>query len=243
MDAPVAEPEIRARRATVDDLPGLHALWQHAGLPWDQLERFVTEFILVPNDDGLPLASIGLQAEGDQGLVHSEAILPGQDDEALRAALWQRLQIIARNQGIVRLWTLEDAVFWTTRFESAPDSVVRGLGATFADPTASWWICVLRDPERAQRLRALRLVAGDARGIGVLRDPVGAPPLLFARLALWEAHRQSDAHQFSDTIARIRQAAFIIAGLVIAMMVGMVVYLVARRPDAFQTLLGRFQQR
>jgi hypothetical protein len=30
---------------------------------------------------------------------------------------------------------------------------------------------------------------------------------------------------------------------VIAMMVGMVVYLVARRPDAFQTLLGRFQQR
>ena len=218
MDAPVAEPEIRARRATVDDLPGLHALWQHAGLPWDQLERFVTEFILVPNDDGLPLASIGLQAEGDQGLVHSEAILPGQDDEALRAALWQRLQIIARNHGIVRLWTLEDAVFWTTRFESAPDSVVRGLGATFADPTASWWICVLRDPERAQRL-------------------------LDERMALWEAHRQSDAHQFSDTIARIRQAAFIIAGLVIAMMVGMVVYLVARRPDAFQTLLGRFQQR
>ena len=215
----MAEPEIRARRATVDDLPGLHALWQHAGLPWDQLERFVTEFILVPNDDGLPLASIGLQAEGDQGLVHSEAILPGQDEEALRAALWQRLQIIARNQGIVRLWTLEDAVFWTTRFESAPDSVVRSLGATFADPTASWWICVLRDPERAQRL-------------------------LDERMALWEAHRQSDAHQFSDTIARIRQAAFIIiAGLVIAMMIGMVVYLVARRPDAFQTLLGRFQQR
>lgn len=218
MDAPVAEPEIRARRATVDDLPGLHALWQRVGLPWDQLERFVTEFILVPNEDGLPLAAVGLQAEGDQGLVHSEAILPGQDEALLRAALWQRLQIIARNQGIARLWTLEDAGFWTATFQRATPSDAASLTATFADPAASWWTYVLRDPARAQRL-------------------------LDERMALWEAHRQSDASAFSETVARIRQGAFIMAGLVIAMMVGMVVYLVARRPDAFQTLLGRFQQR
>ncbi|MEY3273287.1 MAG: hypothetical protein RLZZ341_2188 [Pseudomonadota bacterium] len=218
VDAPFAEPEIRARRATVDDLPGLHALWQRAGLPWDQLERFVTEFILVPNDDGLPLAAIGLQAEGDQGLVHSEAILPGQDEPMLRSALWERLRIIARNQGIARLWTLEDAAFWTATFQPALAGDVEGLKATFADPTTSWWTFVLRDPARAQRL-------------------------LDERMALWEAHRQSDADRFSEAIARIRQGAFIVAGLVVAMMIGMVVYLVARRPDAFQTLLGRFQQR
>ena len=218
MDAPLAEPEVRARRATVDALPGLHALWQRVGLPWDQLERFVTEFILVPNDDGLPLAAIGLQADGDQGLVHSEAILPGQDESLLRAALWQRLQIIARNQGIARLWTLEDAGFWTSTFQPAPTSDAASLKASFADPTASWWIYVLRDPARAQRL-------------------------LDERMALWEAHRQSDASQFSETISRIRQGAFLIAGFVIVMMMGMVVYLVVRRPDAFQTLLGRFQQR
>ena len=62
-------------------------------------------------------------------------------------------------------------------------------------------------------------------------------------MAMWEAHRQADATHFSDTIARIRQFAFVIAGLVILMMVGMVVYVVIRRPDAFQSILGRFQQR
>ncbi len=212
------EPDLRARRATVDDLPGLHALWQRVGLPWDELERFVTEFILVPNDDGLPLAAIGLQADADQGLVHSEAILPGHDDDVLRAALWQRLQIIARNQGIARLWTLEDASFWQAVFQPAPGPDKDALKAVFADPTASWWTFSLRDPARAQRL-------------------------LDERMAMWEAHRQADATHFSDTIARIRQFAFVIAGLVILMMVGMVVYVVIRRPDAFQSILGRFQQR
>ena len=74
----VEDVPIRARRATVEDLPALQALWQRADLPWDQLDRFVTEFLVVPGEeDGMLLAAIGLQVDSDQALAHSEAILPG----------------------------------------------------------------------------------------------------------------------------------------------------------------------
>lgn len=208
-------PAIRARRATVDDLPALHALWQRAGLPWDQLERYVTEFIVVGNQEGLVLAAIGLQADGDQGLVHSEALAPCDDPDALRAALWQRLQIVARNHGVARLWTLEDAPFWQATFQRATPSDIAQLKASFADAEAAWLVSTLVDPARAQRL-------------------------VDERLALWEAHRQADSSQFADTVSRIRQFAFAVAGLVIVMMLAMVAYVVARRPDAFQAILGRF---
>lgn len=211
-------PVIRARRATVDDLPALHALWQRAGLPWEQLERYVTEFIVAANEDGLVLAAIGLQADGDQGLVHSEAMAPGDIDEAIRAALWQRLQIVARNHGVARLWTLEDAPFWQATFLRATPADIAQLKASFADGEAAWSLFTLVDPARAQRL-------------------------VDERLALWEAHRQADSTQFADTVSRIRQGAFALAGLVIVMMLAMVAYVVVRRPDAFQSILGRFSGR
>ncbi len=210
--------DLRARRATVDDLPGLHGLWQRAGLPWEQLERFVTEFLVVAGDDASLLAAIGLQTDGDHGLLHSEAMLPCDDPDALRSALWQRIQIVARNHGVACIWTLEDAPFWRTTFQPAAPAAIASLSASFADPGAAWWSFRLSDPARAQRL-------------------------LDERLALWDAHRQADAEHFSNTIARVRQFAFLVAAAVILMMVLMVAYVVVRRPDAFQSILGRFSGR
>ena len=215
MDEPLIPSAFYARRANVDDLPALHALWQRAGLPWDQLERFLTEFLVVADEHGSLVAAIGLNAEGDHGLVHSEAVLPHDDAPAIRAALWQRIQIVARNHGVARVWTLEDDDFWKSLFQPASAAEVANLKATFADPSASWRTFLLSDPARAQWL-------------------------LDERLALWDAHRQADAEHFSNTIARVRQVAFIVAGAVILMMVLMVAYVVIRRPDAFQSILGRF---
>jgi hypothetical protein len=163
---------------------------------------------------------VGLQTDGDQGLVHSEALLPRDDSEAdaLRAALWQRLQIVARNHGVARLWTLEDAPFWQSAFQPATRAESAAMASSFADPEAAWRTFRLTDPARAQRL-------------------------LDERLALWEAHRQADADHFTATIARIRQFAFVIAGGVVLMMLLMVVYVVVRRPEAFQSILGRFTGR
>lgn len=215
----VEDVPIRARRATVEDLPALQALWQRAELPWDQLDRFVTEFLVVPAaDEGMLLAAIGLQVDGDQALAHSEAILPGQESDALRAALWQRLQIVARNNGVVRLWTLEDAPYWRSVFGPADAAMMQGLKASFADPGAEWWTYQLIDPAKAQKM-------------------------IDERLALWEATRQSDSTYLADNIQRFRQISFVVVGLVLAMMAVMVGYVLIRRPEAFQELLRGAGQR
>lgn len=203
----------RARRANVEDLPALQALWQHADLPWDQLDRFVTEFLVVPGTtDGTLLAAIGLQIDGQEALMHSEALLPQEDPESLRQALWQRLQIVARNHGVTRIWTLEDDPFWQGVFSRADLSAVQQLKAAFADPGASWWTFQLVDPAKAQRL-------------------------IDERIAVWEAARQSDKTELAATIQKFQKFAYVVFGLVLVMMVVMVLYVVVRRPDAFQTLL------
>ncbi len=211
----VEEEPIRARRATVDDLPALHALWQRADLPWDQLDRFVTEFLVVPGEEGILLAAVGLQVDGDQGLFHSEAILPNDDADAYRAALWQRLQIVARNHGAVRLWTLEDALFWRSVFVPADPALVQGLKASFADSTAEWWTFQVIDPAKAQKL-------------------------VDEQLALWEANRQVGSTEFTDSIQRFRQVSFLLVGVVITMMLVMVLYVLLRRPDAIQQVIRGF---
>ena len=208
----VDEVEYRARRAHVDDLPGLQALWQRVGLPWDQLERFLTEFIVVPDPEGTILAAVGLQTEGDEGLVHSEAVIPRDDEADLRSALWQRLQIVARNQGVSRLWTLEDDAFWQSVFAPAALPDIAASPIASADPEAPWTTLQLIDRARAQKL-------------------------IDERMALWEASRQSDSSGLHDTIAQIRRFAFVLAGSVIFMMVLMIVYVLVRKPGAINTLL------
>jgi hypothetical protein len=211
----VEDAPIRARRATVDDLPALHALWQRAELPWDQLDRFVTEFLVVPGEEGILLAAIGLQIDGDQGLFHSEAILANDDADTYRAALWQRLQIVSRNQGAVRLWTLEDAPFWRSVFVPADPALINGMKTSFADPTAGWWTFQIIDPAKAQKL-------------------------VDEQLALWEASREGSSSEFADTIQRFRQFSFLVVGVVITMMLMMVLYVLMRRPDALQQVIRGF---
>ncbi len=203
-----------ARKATVDDLPALQALWQRASLPWLELEKFVTEFQVVPGIDGLLLGAIGLQLDGSEGLVHSEAIFPGVEGDEIRAALWKRMQIVARNLGAIRLWTLEDASFWAAVFVEADPAARDGLKASFRDPDAAWLVHQLVDPARAQKL-------------------------LDEQVAVWEATRQADSENLLDSIHRIRTGAFVIAGTVIAIMILMVVYVGLRRPDIFHRFLGR----
>lgn len=207
------EPEFHpARRATIEDLPALQALWQGAGLPWDELERYVTEFVVVPDEGGVVLAAIGLQITDDQGLLHSEAISPrGRADET-RQVLWQRLQIVARNQGVCRLWTLEDAPFWSAIFLKATPEEVAEMGTPFADPSGCWWTHQLLDPKRTQQL-------------------------LDERLALWEANRQSESTDLAESIQKIRRGSYAVAGAIILMMGFMVLYVLLRRPGTIQEIL------
>ena len=210
-------PALSARRATVEDLPALQALWQIGGLPAEELEKFLTEFQVVPGEgEGVLLGAIGLMVEGDDALLHSEALAPGDggdEGDEIRAALWRRLQIIARNQGIHRLWTQEDADYWRTGgFGAAPAETVSAATAAFVDKTATWLVCDLIDPAKAKQL-------------------------VTEQMAIWHATRTQEADELQGKIRAFRNASLLIVAVVVVLMIGIVVFVLRQRPEILQRLL------
>ncbi len=102
----------RVRRATVDDLPALKALWQPMKFPSEELERRLTEFQVADGPEGQVLGAVALQMTARHGRIHSESFHDFALAEDLRPLLWERIESLARNHGLVRLWTQERAPFW-----------------------------------------------------------------------------------------------------------------------------------
>jgi N-acetylglutamate synthase-like GNAT family acetyltransferase len=116
MSAPVH----RIRRATVDDLPHLQTLWAKMHLPAAELERRPTEFQVAEAEDGALLGAIAMEISERTGRIHSETYLDFANADELRQSLWERLQSLATNHGIARLWTRETAPFWSRNGFHAP---------------------------------------------------------------------------------------------------------------------------
>jgi len=139
-------PDCTVRRATVDDLVGLKELWQRARLQVLDLERRLTEFQLVVSDDGDLVGAIGLHLDGRQGKLHSEAFTQPEHEAAFRPQLWERLQSVSRNHGLVRLWTQELSPFWHQNgFVDASPEVLKKMPATFGDPHSRWLTLQLKE--------------------------------------------------------------------------------------------------
>lgn len=139
-------PEFVVRRATVDDLDGLKILWQRARFQVLDLEKRLTEFQLAVTFEGDLLGAVGLQIQGKDGRLHSEALTQPEAEDDCRAALWERVQTLARNHGLVRFWTREQAPFWSrTGFAPASLDALKQLPAAFGDPHTRWFVLSLRE--------------------------------------------------------------------------------------------------
>jgi N-acetylglutamate synthase-like GNAT family acetyltransferase len=102
---------LQVRRATVDDLPALRALWLGAQLPAEELEARLTEFQVVESD-GQFAGAIGVQIIRQHGRLHSEDYADFAVADPARELFWQRIQHLAANLGVFRMWTLETSPFW-----------------------------------------------------------------------------------------------------------------------------------
>src|SRR6185295_15041928 len=78
----------RVRRATLDDIDQLMALWKSMDFPTDDLAKRITEFQLAEGVDGKVLGAVGLQIAAKQGRIHSEAFSDFSLAEQLRPLLW-----------------------------------------------------------------------------------------------------------------------------------------------------------
>jgi N-acetylglutamate synthase-like GNAT family acetyltransferase len=101
------------RRATLDDIETLTKLWQSMHLPVDELAKRITDFQVVENSENELVGAIGIQMLERQGRLHSEAFIDFGLADHVRPQLWDRLQSVATNNGLYRLWTQEQAPFWS----------------------------------------------------------------------------------------------------------------------------------
>jgi hypothetical protein len=94
---PMALPNYRVRRATVDDLGALTALWESMNFPLQTLEKRLTEFQIAEGPQGHIAGAFGFQINGRYGLIHSEAFSDFSTADEIRSLFWQRIQPLAMN--------------------------------------------------------------------------------------------------------------------------------------------------
>ncbi|MEO6036243.1 MAG: hypothetical protein ABIQ35_13385 [Verrucomicrobiota bacterium] len=112
----------KVRRATTDDVAELLSLWKSAHLPAEELDKRFTEFQIVQGAEGKLLGATGLKIAGSEGKLHSEAFFDFGLTDPLRPLLWERIQSVATNHGLFRLWTEEPAPFWKKECGFIPPS-------------------------------------------------------------------------------------------------------------------------
>ena len=149
-------------------------LWAAAALPAAEMEKRFTEFQVAESPDGRILGAIALQLAGADGKIHSETFVDFALSDTLRPLFWQRLETMARNHGLFRLWTAEPAPFWKKEagFSTASVPPPEAFGPAHgpwlalrlkdeaADPTLiEAQFTLFREAEKARREKLLRRAA------------------------------------------------------------------------------------
>ena len=140
-------PQLHIRRATVDDLPALAALWAAAGLPGPELEGRLTEFQVVETE-GRFAGALGVEIVRQHARIHSEDYAEYGVADAARAGFWERIQTICANHGVFRVWTQKTSPFWTRwGFQPPTPEVRERLPAEWQPLEGRWLTLELKNEE------------------------------------------------------------------------------------------------
>lgn len=116
------------------------------------LEKRLTEFQVVESWEGQLAGAVGLEVAGRQGRLHSEVFSDFALADTLRGLLWERMQVVAVNQGLARLWTRETAPFWKHHgFQPADKTAWKRIPAAWAAAESGWLTLQLRDEEALEK--------------------------------------------------------------------------------------------
>jgi N-acetylglutamate synthase-like GNAT family acetyltransferase len=140
--------QFSVRRATTDDRENLKSLWRSMLLPTDELEKRLTEFQVVESADGKLLGAIGIQIVRQHARLHSESYLDFAHADAARQLFWNRIQTLASNHGVFRLWTQESSPFWSQLgFRSAIAARLAELPTDWQSAKGEWFMLQLKDEQ------------------------------------------------------------------------------------------------
>jgi N-acetylglutamate synthase-like GNAT family acetyltransferase len=139
--------QLRIRRATVDDLPVLKSLWLAAKLPAEELENRLTDFHIIENNGAFG-GALGVEFLRQHARIHSEDYPDFSLADAARELFWERVQVLAANHGIFRLWTQETSPFWRHQgFQTANAETLARLPAEWKKSEGSWLTLQLKNED------------------------------------------------------------------------------------------------
>lgn len=139
---------LRIRRATVEDLDALRSIWISMRLPADELEKRLTEFQVVADAEGNVLGAMGFQILRQHALLHSEGYSDFSIADDARKLFWERIQTLASNHGVFRLWTQENSPFWLRwGFQNANGEKLERLPAEWKAAEGSWFTLELKNED------------------------------------------------------------------------------------------------
>jgi N-acetylglutamate synthase-like GNAT family acetyltransferase len=137
---------LQARRATLDDIPSLRNLWEMMRYPVAELEKQLTDFQVVVDAAGEIIGAVGFRTLQRQGCIHSEAFGDFSLAERARPVLWERIESLCTNHGVVRLWTNDPSPFWTHNgFKPCSPAVLEKLPEVWDRKKPGWVTLQLRD--------------------------------------------------------------------------------------------------
>jgi N-acetylglutamate synthase-like GNAT family acetyltransferase len=117
-------------------------------LPADELEKRLTEFQVVESSDGRLLGAIGIQIVRQHARLHSESYQDFAQANEARQLFWNRLQTLAANHGVFRLWTQESSPFWSQLgFRSVNPAKLVEMPTEWQSAQGEWFMLQLKDEE------------------------------------------------------------------------------------------------
>jgi hypothetical protein len=211
---PAMNPQtLRIRRATVDDRDTLKILWASMRLSPDELEKRLTEFQVVENSDGQVLGAIGIQFSRQHALLHSEGYSDFSVADAARHLFWERIQTLASNHGVFRLWTRENSPFWKSfGFQPPGDEVLARLPVEWKNESA--------DAPEQNRTGWLTLQLKNEEAISAALEKEFAP---------FMAAERKDADRVSEKARTLNTIITVIGFAVGILSIGFAVYLFVHR--------------
>lgn len=145
--------KFQVRRATIDDLPRLKELWALMRITDNDLERQLTDFQVVTDEAGQVIGGLGFQMTARHARIHSEAFGDFSLAEYARPVLWSRIQTLATNHGLVRLWTKEQSPFWSQNgFQPAAEEALEKIPSAWDRFSNGWLTLKLKDEEAVASL-------------------------------------------------------------------------------------------
>jgi N-acetylglutamate synthase-like GNAT family acetyltransferase len=197
---------MRVRRATIEDLDMLRPMWEAMHLPGATLEPRLTEFQVVENSAGEIVGGIGFQISGSQGHLHNEAFTDFGLADASRELLWKRIQTLATNHGILRVWMRENTPFWARLgFKAATEEELQRLPAAWNTEGLPWFTLQLKDEV----------------AIGAVEK----------ELAMFMAAQKKHSERTMDQLRTLKTLALVVAIVFAIIAFGAAFYLLMKRPD------------